>query len=93
MFFPDGDDIVNQQVLWNGCRKLSVRRKQSGETALVFFFPVVSSHAGDLEKLYQYFLLLKNIASPHVVAVREVQKIFNPPLHKNKVLFYRIYHS
>ncbi len=80
MFVPDGDEIVYQQILWNGCRKLELRNQTSREKSVVFFFPVDSPHPGDLEKHYQYFCLLKNIASPHVLPVREVEKLSNPPL-------------
>jgi predicted ATPase/signal transduction histidine kinase len=80
MFVPDGDEIVCQQDLWNGCRKLAVRDGKSGETSVVFFFPVDSSRANDLEKHCQYFCLLKNIAHPHILSVREVKKISNPPV-------------
>lgn len=80
MFVPDGYEIVGQQVQWNGCRKLSVRRIASGENAAIFFFPVDPPQAGDLEKLYQYFLPLKKIASRHIVPVHEVESISNPPV-------------
>lgn len=80
MFVPAGHEIVGQQVLWNGCRKLFVRRMASGKSAVVFFFPVDPPHAVDLEKLYQYFLPLKKIASRHVVPVYEVESISDPPV-------------
>jgi predicted ATPase/signal transduction histidine kinase len=80
MVVPAGYEIVSQQVLWNGCRKLFVRRIVSGKSAVVFFFPVESPHAGDLEKLYQYFLPLKKIASRHIVPVHEVESISDPPV-------------
>lgn len=86
MFVPAGYEIVSQQVLWNGCRKLSVRRIESGENAAVFFFPMDSPHSGDLEKLYQYFLPLKKITSRHIVPVHEVERISNPPVYGVAIL-------
>lgn len=80
MFVPDDYEIVGQQALWNGCWKLSVRRISSGENAVAFFFPVDAPYAGDLEKLYQYFLPLKKIASRHIIPVQEVAKIDNRPV-------------
>ncbi|RJP88878.1 MAG: GAF domain-containing protein [Desulfobacteraceae bacterium] len=71
----DGYDIIHEHPPKNGVILYSARHVPSAARVRIHFLPV-SKHAKDLrESIYQHFLPLKRLISPHLARVYAIEKI------------------